>query len=97
VPEIDTPAHSSSFCVGMPEICLQGGCNVSKTPAGKSSNATQTVGCEKNAPHSPLGSICEYGGFSLLDPSKPATFEALGKLFGELATVFEDNHVHIGT
>lgn len=35
-----------------------------------------------------------YSG--MVDPTKNASFELLGGLFGELAELFEDEYVHIG-
>ncbi len=37
-----------------------------------------------------------FGGEAIMDPTKESTYEFLDAFFGEMATLFPDNYVHIG-
>ena len=89
--EVDTPAHSASWCAAFPEICV--GCHSSNEPNGKLSNGSFLTGC--SGLH-PLPPECKFGFFSLLDPSKNKTWSVIETMVSELAGISGDSFFHIG-
>ena len=88
--EVDTPAHSASWCAAFPGICVS--CHSSHTPTGVRSNGSFARGCSGADPPAE----CQFGYFSLLDPSKNQTWSVIEALVRELGQISGDSFFHIG-
>lgn len=87
--EVDTPAHSASWCAAMPELCVS--CHAARTPTGTFSNGSFQQGCTVTTGASePLPPECAFGYFSLLDPSKNETWSVLEAIVRELGAISAD-------
>jgi len=90
LPEIDMPSHVASWCAALPDLCLS--CNASTTPAGVPSDGSFRQGC--GGPHPPAA--CGWGYYAVLDPSSAAAWSLVAALLREVASVFDDAHLHLG-
>ena len=86
--EVDTPAHSASWCAAMPQLCVR--CHASHAPTGKYSNGSFQQGCTVADGSDSVPPACSFGYFSLLDPSKNETWAVLETLVRELGTLSAD-------